>query len=92
MQAASDENRFGSNEPQDTEDVSALVNSMRRMSNGFQAMISRVMSRVNQDPDEALNHIKLFMSLYNHCDSLFEPSCGEKPSDKGKKRCEWLIN
>ena len=92
VQAASDENRFGSNKPQDTEDVSALVNSMRRMSNGFQAMISRVMSRVNQDPDEALNHIKLFMSLYNHCDSLFEPSCGEKPSDKGKKRCEWLIN
>jgi hypothetical protein len=85
VHAASEENRSGGTTPRTVDEVRGLVNSMRRMSNALQAMISRIMSRMNQDPYEVLDHIKLFMSTYHHCDTLYVPSSGDEPNGKDKR-------
>jgi hypothetical protein len=85
VQAASEENRSGGTTPRTVDEVRGLVNSMRRMTNALQAMISRIMSRMNQDPYEVLDHIKLFMSTYHHCDTLYVPSSSDEPIGKDKR-------
>lgn len=67
-------------------EVNDLVDSMRRMLNAYQAMISRIMSTSDQDPHEVLDHIKLFMSTFHRCDSLFIPPMDAEECTKKKNK------